>query len=166
MSTDMNKMVDKFKALGLGEKIILIAALVLFIDGFLPWYSGGGCAEYLGQKICASASANGWAAPGAIWSIFAILIGLTMAGVILVKNLAKEGTIPANISGITWPKIYLGAGAAACLLVLIKLLSHSGDLDFGFFLAIISVAALAAGGFLMYKDEMAASGGGGTVGTG
>ncbi len=158
MSTDMNKMVDKFKALGLGEKIILVAALVLFIDGFLPWYS-------VDLGPFGSFNRSGWQSPGAILSIFAVLIGLAMAGVILVKNLAKEGTIPANVGGITWPKIYLGAGGVAALFVVIKLLNHSGNLSFGFFLGIICVAALAAGGFLMYKDEMAA-GGSGSSGTG
>ena len=157
MATDMNKMVDKFKALGLGEKIILVAALVLLIDSFLPWYS-------VDLGPFGSFNRSGWQSPGAILSIFAVLIGLAMAGVILVKNLAKEGTLPPNVGGITWPKIQLGAGGVAALFIVIKLLNESSQLAFGFFLGIICVAALAAGGVLMYRDEMAA-GGGGTTGT-
>jgi hypothetical protein len=145
----MEGYVEKFKSSGLGSQIILVAALVLFIDGFLKWYSVS--VEFAGFK--ASASANGWEAPGAIWSILAILIGVAMAGIILVRALAKEGTLPENISGITWPRIMLGAGVAACVAVLIKLINHSGDLAFGFFIGIICVVALAVGGYLMFQQE-------------
>lgn len=162
MATDMNKMVDKFKALGLGEKIILVAALVLLIDSFLPWYSVN-IGSIAGVDL-GSVHRNGWESPGGLWSILAVLIGLAMAGVILVKNLAKEGTLPDNISGITWPKIYLGAGAAAALFIVIKIINESSHLGFGFFVGIICVAGLAAGGVLMYRDEMAA-GGGSSAGT-
>lgn len=147
----MEAYVDKFKGLSLGEKIILIAAVVLFIDGFLPWYSVD--LGSFGGVDLGSVSRNGWQSPGAMWSILAVLIGLAMAGVIAVKNLAKEGTIPDNISGITWPKIHLGAGAAAALFVLIKLLNHSGNMSFGFFLGIICVAALVVAGALMFREE-------------
>jgi len=152
----MDKLVEKFMALGIGEKIIIIAGVVLFIDGFLPWYSVSASGEIEGVRYGASWSANGWGAPGAIWSILAVLIGLVMVAAIAVQNLAKEGTLPDNISGITWPKIHLGAGAAALVLVVIKLLSESSSLGFGFYLGIICAAALAVGGFLMFREEKAA----------
>ena len=148
----MDKLMERFKALSIGEKIIIIAAIVLFIDGFLPWYSVS--AEFAGFKV--SASANGWQSPGGIWSMLAILIGLAMGGVIVTKSLAKEGTIPDNISGITWPKIFLGGGVATLVLVLIKLLSESSSLGFGFYIGIIATAALAGAGFLMFRAEKAA----------
>lgn len=153
MESKPNDIMEKFKALALGEKVILVAALVLFIDGFLNWYSVS--IEFGG--FSASASASGWDAPGAIWSVLAILVGLAMAAVIVVKALSP-GTIPDNISGFTWPKILLGAGAATCVLVLIKFLNHSGDLAYGFFIGIVCVVALAAGGFLMFQEEKASGG--------
>ncbi|MDO8615237.1 MAG: hypothetical protein Q7T33_05810 [Dehalococcoidia bacterium] len=161
-SSGTNDIMAKFRALSNGEKVILIAGVVLLIVGFLPWYhAGGGTIEVGGIAITDVPSVNrsGWQSPGAIWSMLAILIGLASAGVVLVKNLAKAGTLPDNIGGMTWPKIHLGAGAAAALFVIIKLLNHSGDLGFGFYLGIICVAALAGGGFLMYRDEMASSSG-------
>src|SRR3989304_6287125 len=60
----MDKLLERFQALSIGEKIIIIAGLVLLIDGFLPWYSVS--AEFAGVKV--SASANGWESPGALWS--------------------------------------------------------------------------------------------------
>jgi len=147
----MDKLVEKFMALGIGEKIILIAAVVLFIDGFLPWYSVS--AEIFGERI--SATANGWESPGAIWSILAVLVGLAMGGIVVLKGLT-EVEIPDNVGGFSWPKILLGGGVAALVLVVIKLLSESSSLGFGFYLGIICAAALAAGGFLMFREEKAA----------
>jgi len=151
----MDKWLEKFMALSIGEKIIIIAGLVLFIDGFLPWYSVSASAEILGERISANWSANGWESPGALWSLLAILIGLAMSGVVAVKALT-EGVIPENVGGFTWPKILLGGGAAALLLVVIKFLNESSELGFGFYLGFIAAAALAAGGFLMYREESAA----------
>ena len=143
----MDKLIEKFMALSIGEKIIVIAGLVLLIDGFLPWYS-----VYLGPF--GSFTRNGWQSPGALWSMLAILIGLAMAGVVAVK-LSTEGVIPENVGGFSWPKIFLGGGVAALLLVVIKFLNESSHLAFGFYLGFIAAAALAAGGFLMYREEMA-----------
>ena len=144
----MDKLIEKFMALSIGEKIIIIAGLVLLIDGFLPWYS-------VDLGPFGSVTRNGWESPGALWSLLAILIGLAMSGVVAVKALT-EGVIPENVGGFTWPKILLGGGAAALLLVVIKFLNESSELGFGFYLGFIAAAALAAGGFLMYREESAA----------
>ena len=115
---------EKFQKLGLGEKIILVAGPLLFIDSFLPWYDLdlgdlGDFAEALGV----SSTLSGWQGSNAIWSIFAVFIGLAMAGAV----------------------------AAGC--VLIRLLAHSGDVGFGFLIGIILVIALAVGGFLTCQEE-------------
>jgi hypothetical protein len=142
----MDKWLEKFMALGIGEKIILIAGLLLFIDGFLPWY------DY--DFGIVSVTRNGWESPGAIWSVLAILVGLAMSGVVAVKALT-EGVIPENVGGFSWPKIFLGGGVAVAVLILIKLLNESSYMGFGFYIAIICAAALAVAGVLMYREEMA-----------
>jgi hypothetical protein len=141
----MDKIVEKFMALGIGEKIIIIAAVILFIDGFLPWYSVdlGPFGNY---------TRSGWQSPGAIWSIFAVLLGLAMGAVVVLKGLT-EVEVPENVSGFSWPKIMLGGGVAAVVLLAIKLLNESSYLGFGFYLGIICAAALAVGGFLMFREE-------------
>ena len=141
-----NDLVEKFKGLGLGSQIIVIAAIVLFIDGFLPWYS-------VDLGAFGSIDRNGWESPGAFWSMLTILIGLAMGGVIVARALTAAGTIPDNISGYTWPKILLGAGGVAALFVIIKLINESSHLAFGFYLGIICVAALCAGAYLIYQEE-------------
>jgi len=143
----MDKLVEKFMALGIGEKIIIVAAVVLFIDGFLPWYS-------IDLGPLGDFTRNGWESPGAIWSILAVLIGLVMGGVVVVKGLTAT-EMPDNVGGFTWPKIMLGGGVAALLFLVIKLLNESSYMGFGFYLGIICAAALAAGGFLMFREEAA-----------
>lgn len=142
----MDKVMEKLNALSLGEKIIVLAGVVLFIDGFLPWYSV--------DIGIASFSRNGWQSPGAIWSILAILIGMAMAGVVVLKNFT-EAAIPDNVSGFSWPKIHLGGGVAALVFVLIKLLNESSYMGFAFYVGIIAAGALAVAGFLMYRQERA-----------
>jgi hypothetical protein len=142
----MNKVLEGFKAMGLGEKIIVVAGVVLFIDGFLPWYDVD-----LGF---ASVTRSGWESPGAFWSIIAVLIGLAMAAVVAVKNLT-DVAIPDNVSGVTWPKIYLGGGVTALVFVLIKWLNENSYMGFGFYLGIIAAAALAGAGFYAFQQEKA-----------
>ena len=142
----MDKLVEKFMALGVGEKIIIVAGVVLLIDGFLPWYSIS-----IGPI---SWTANGWESPGALWSMLAVLIGLAMGAVVVLKGLT-EVEIPDNVGGVSWPKILLGGGVAALVLVVIKFLNESSDLGFGFYLGIVAAAALAAGGLLMFREESA-----------
>ena len=144
----MDKLMERFGALSIGEKVIIIAGSILFIDGFLPWYS-------VDFGPLGSITRSGWQSPGAIWSMLAIVIGLAMAAVVVLKGLT-EVEIPDNVGGQSWPKILLGGGVAALALVLIKLLNESSFLGFGFYLGIIAAAALAVGGFLMFREEQAA----------
>jgi hypothetical protein len=141
----MDKFIDKFKAMSAGEKIIIIAGALLFIVGFLPWYS-------VDLGPFGTFTRSGWQSPGAIWSILAIFIGLAMAGVVVLKKLA-EVVVPDNVGGLSWPKIYLGGGVAALAFVLIKLLNESSSMGIGFYLGIIAAGALAVAGFLMYREE-------------
>ncbi|MCH7484387.1 MAG: TfoX/Sxy family protein, partial [Chloroflexi bacterium] len=69
--------------MGLGEKIILVAGPLLFIDSFLRWYNF----SFEGLGISLSVSRSGWQSPGAIWSILAVLIGLVMFGLIAADTL-------------------------------------------------------------------------------
>ena len=144
-----NEIVEKFKGLSRGSQVIVAAAVVLFIDGFLHWYSVS--ASFGGFTV--SASANAWDAPGAIWSIFAILLALAMAGVIVARLFLAAGTIPDNISGFSWGKINLGVAGVIALFIIIKLLNHSGDIAYGFFIGILCVIAICAGAFLNFQEE-------------
>lgn len=141
----MDNIMEKFQALSLGEKIILVAGVVLFIVGFLPWYSFD-----LGPF--GSVTRSGWQSPGALWSMLAIFIGLAMSGVITAKTFT-DVKLPDDIAGQSWARIHLGGGVIALLFIIIKFLNHTGDLSFGFFIGFLAAAALVVGGGLMFRDE-------------
>ncbi|MCH8051242.1 MAG: hypothetical protein IIC86_04415 [Chloroflexi bacterium] len=139
---------EQFQKLGLGEKIILIAGPLLFIVSFLPWYSISFEAFGFSESITRSA----WQSPGAIWSMLAVFIGLVMTGLIAAVRFGNV-KLPEMPQGVTWGRIMLGLGSASALLVVIKLISESSFLGFGFYIGIILVIALAAGGFLTFQEE-------------
>jgi hypothetical protein len=145
---------EQFNKMALGEKIILPAGIVLFIASFLKWYSVD--VEFLGEDL-GSVSRSGWESPGAIWSILAVLIGLIMTGLVAAVRFGNV-KLPEMPQGVTWGRLLLGLGGASALFVLIKLVNESSHLSIGFFLGIICVAALAAGGFLMFQDEQKGGG--------
>jgi hypothetical protein len=147
MSINIQEAIQKMP---LGDKIIVPAGIILFIDGFLDWYSVEAC--FFDE--CFSASASGWDAPGAIWSILAILIGLVLAGGVIAMRVFNV-KMPALPEGLTLGRLDLGLAGAAGAFLLIKLINHSGDLAFGFFIGIICVAALIAGAFLNFQAERA-----------
>ncbi len=127
-----------------GEKIILVAGIVLFIDGFLHWYS-------VDLGVLGTFSRNGWQSPGAFWSIIAILIGLVMVVQIVLSRL---GTVemPDKVGSLAWSTIHLILGGVALLFIVIKLINESSSLAFGYWLGLVCAIGLAAGGFLFARD--------------
>lgn len=149
---------DKLKELTLGEKIIVAAAVVLFIDSFLPWYS-------IDISIF-HYSRNGWQAPNSFLSVVAILLGVAMAAQVLVSRL---GTVdmPDRMGSLGWGMVHLIAGGVAFLFVVIKWLNNTDFTAYGLYLGLISTAALAFGGFTVAKERgefPATRGTGGTPG--
>jgi hypothetical protein len=144
---------EQFAKMGIGEKIILVAAPLLLIVSFLPWYDvdfGFG-----------SVTRNGWESPGAIWSILAVLLSL-IAFVKVVLTAFTTVQIPTDLGNpnITWGRIHLGLGIASAIFIVFKLINESSYLGFGFYIGIILVAALAVAGYLIFADEQK---GGGTT---
>jgi len=139
---------DKINELSMGEKLISGGGILLLIASFLPWYK---VSFDLGPIGSTSFTANGWEAPGAIFSILAVIIGVVLAGAVLGPKLGNM-QLPA-LGSITWGQAFVGGGAAALALIIIKFLNESSSLSFGFFLGIIAAAALAAGGYLLYTEE-------------
>jgi len=152
---------EQFQKLGLGEKIILIAGPLLFIDSFLPWYSISFEAFGFSETLTRSA----WQSPGALWSMLAVFIGLIMASLVGAVRLGNV-KLPELPDPVTWGRLHLGLGGAAALFIVIKLISESSFLGFGFFIGIILVGALAAGGFLTFQEEKQGAGEGSGEGSG
>lgn len=158
---------DKLKQLTLGEKIVAAAGIVLLIAGFLPWYHAGFGGATIGNVRISGVSVdrNAWQSPGQFWSMLAVLIGLVMAAQVLVSKLGIA-QLPDKLGSLGWGLVHLIGGGLALLFVLLKLLNHSGNLSFGFYLGILCVLALAFGGFSIAKErnELPGSLGGGSAG--
>ncbi len=135
---------DKFNAMSIGEKVIVVAGALLLIASFLPWY------RY--DFGLFDISRNGWQSPGAFWSILAVFVGLAMSGVIAVKTFT-DVQLPPDVGGQSWGRVFLAGGALALLLVVFKFITESSDLSYGFYIGLLATLALAAGGALMYRDE-------------
>lgn len=136
---------DKFQALSLGEKVILVAGVVLLIASFLPWYR-------IDLGPFGDVSRNGWQSPGAFWSIIAVFIGLAMSGVVAAKTFSAI-ELPSEIGGQSWARINLGGGAITLLFLIIKFINENSYLSFGFYIGFIAALALAGGGLMMFRDE-------------
>ena len=151
MTGGSNDLVEKFKALGLGEKIILIAAPLFFIDGFLPWFDYD--IEGFGGP-----SRSGWSGDLSFLSIIAILATVVMVAQIVVARFTAV-QLPALPQGVTWARVHLGLAGYVAFAVVIRLIigesagSFDADMAFGIWIAVILAVALAAGGFLMFQQE-------------
>lgn len=136
---------DKLKEMSNGEKVIAVSAVVLLIDSFLPWYS-------VDLGPFGSYSRNGWQAPSSFFSLLAILIGIAMGALVIVKALGAV-ELPEKLGNIGWGLAYLVGGAVAFVFVLIKWLGNTDYTAFGLYLGLLCTAGLAAGGFLTAKER-------------
>ncbi len=136
---------DKFNAMSMGEKGILIAGAVLLIASFLPWYK-------VDLGPFGDISRNGWQSPGALWSMLAVFIGLAMAIAVALKNFT-DVALPDKPAGRSWAEVYLGASVIAALSILIKIINENEFMSFGFYLGILCVAALVVASAMMFRDE-------------
>jgi hypothetical protein len=149
---------EQFNKLSLGEKIIIVAAPLLFIVSFLQWFNYD-----LGPF--GDISRSGWSGDFSFFTIIASLVALVMLAQIVLTRFTSVA-LPALPQGITWGRIHLGAGVYILIAVALRMLigESAGGVDadrsYGIFIAIILAIALAAGGFLMFQEEQ--KGGGAT----
>lgn len=129
-----------------GDRIVLVAGLLLIIDLlFFPWHNYK--ASALGFSV--SVKRSGVQSPESFYGVLALLIAIVMAGQIVV---AKFTTAKLPALPIPWSRIHLIAGAAAFVLLLLKLLVNTDYLSFGAYLGILLGAGLAFGGFTISKE--------------
>ena len=142
---------DRINQLTTGEKLIAGGGIAMLIASFLPWYK----VSVSFGEFSASASANGWEDPGAIFSILAVLIGVVMLAAVLAPKFGNM-QLP-DLGSVTWGQAHFGLGVAALALVVIKFLNESSSISYGFFIGFIAAIALAAGGYLLYTEEKGAA---------
>lgn len=136
---DLNKLTTS-------DKIIVGSGILLFIAYFLPWFKVD--FGQFGGEVTASGSDVDF-----LWSTLPMLIGLLLAGLVIASKLfdVKLPELP-----VPWGQVYLGLGALAALLVVLKLIIGEDPSDiveraYGLFIAAIAAIGLAAGGFLKFQ---------------
>ncbi len=139
---------DKLNELGTPQKLIAGGGILLLVASFLPWYK---VSLSFGDLGGLSFTANGWQAPGALFSILAVLAGIVLVGSIL-GPLFSDMKLP-DLGSVSWIQARLGLGGGALALVIIKFLSESSSLSYGFYLGLIAAAAMAAGSYMLYQED-------------
>ena len=126
-----------------GDRIVVATGILLVIDLlFLPWYS-------ISIANFVTVTRTGVGSPDAILGILGLLIALVMAGQIGLARFtdAKLPDLP-----VPWPRAHLLGGAAALVLLLLKLVLHTSYLGFGAYVAILLAIGLAYGGATVNKE--------------
>ena len=142
--------------LTLGERIIALGGLLVFVDAFLPWFRHcsdlsslnpvNGPAIYAG-KVCVATS--GW---GHLFSAVAAALALVL--VIAVLSRAAGARIPRVGGLLRSGAVLLGIAAVVLLTVLAQVLSGDDQFgrSYGAFLAVPLAAGVAYGGFLRFRE--------------
>jgi len=133
-----------FNKLTQGERIVLIAGVLLIIDLLvLPWHN-----IELGGLVDVNRTAV--QSPNAFYGVIALILTIVMVGQIIAAKLAgaKLPDLP-----IPWGTVHLIAGIAVFALLLLKLVVETNFLGFGAYLGLLLAAAVAFGGFSISKES-------------
>jgi hypothetical protein len=133
-----------FQGFTLGRKLVLGGGLAAFIFFFLPWYK----VSFLGETI---ASANGMGGFATLAWLLVIVLTVIMALPLFGKRLSNFVQLP-----ISEGQLALYGGGAALVIALLSVVTTMSDgvgLAWGFFLAFLAMAAMAAGGWLMFQAK-------------
>ncbi len=130
-----------------GEALALIGACLMLLASLLPWYEV--------DLILGKASLDGWQEPGRVWSVLAVLVSLLVAILILKRSLDPE-SLPELQKPLSWGLVLACGSAVPLVCVALKLLNDSDFVAYGFYVAFVAGVLLAAGGALIYLEEMPA----------
>jgi len=136
------------------DKVVAGSGILLFVAYFLPWFTADNA---LGNPVSFTGGDVGF-----LWSTLPMLLGVVAAGVVIAN---KMFDVQLPDLPILWGQAFLGAGALAAALVILKLLlgeDVSGfkvDRGFGLFVAAVAALGLAVGGFLKLRQGNGSDGG-------
>jgi hypothetical protein len=139
MSTSTNK--PDLSSLTMPRKILVVAALVLLVDSFLPWYHVSVSA--LGVHV--SANASGWHEVGTV--VWLLTIVLLVAEATRIFGVLPLDDARAELLSLAIAALTLLFG----LIYVIQRLSD-GHLGYGFYIGIVAMVALGYAAFGMYRE--------------
>lgn len=129
-----------------GEKIAGAAAVLLFIDMFLSWYSIdlGGAFSAAARRFGVDTSATAWQ----VFSMTDLLLLLTILAalaMVVVRGTGRSVELPVSL-----PLLVAGLGGLMTLLVLYRIINQPGpndaiSVEYGAYLGLVLVAAITYG---------------------
>lgn len=137
---------DKLRATTTGERVTVVAAIVLLVAAFKPWLR----IEVVGAdgRPFSQYTRDGLQAPGGALSMLAVLIGLALT-TLIVARAAGAIEVPEGLQEIGWGLLHLLGGALALGLVTVRWIRNTEHTaETGLYLGLLGAAGLAVGGFL------------------
>lgn len=141
------------KKLTPGEMVIGVSGILLLIVGVLfDWF---GIDINIAGTTVADYSEKGL---GNFWTLIAIIIGVVMAGHVIVDKVAGV-EMPERLGKVGWGVFYLAGGIIAFLFTLVAVIvgveERGVDLDpkIGAYLGLLLTLGLAVGGFLVSRER-------------
>jgi hypothetical protein len=148
---------ELFNGLSQGRKVVLIASVVGFILGFLPWYS----VSENSTAFSYSVSVNGWTGWGRLSELlFIVAIAWVLLPALGVSLRSLLSSLPPEA---TEPRLVMGVGAVAALSALLFILTEgpgvsgagiSAGPSISAYLGLICALAIVAGGYLLQKERV------------
>ena len=130
--------------IGIGDRLGLLAGVVLAVSAFTGWYSGEG----EGVKV----SVMGWDTGYAGKVVF--FLGIAVVVVIALREVGVQmpATVPESL-------LTISLGAAATIIVLIRTISKPDDFFFagrgvGIWISLIAAVAVIVAGLLQASEEL------------
>ena len=145
----MSALVDR---LSQGERIVLVAGLLLVIDLlFLPWHAVDldPAAELVAEQIGFDPTPAAVQSPSGGYGIAAVIFTLVMVGQIVI---ARFTPLRLPDLPVPWSQIQLVAGVFVLVVLVIKLVRDTGGLGYGAYSAILGALLVAYGGYRIAQD--------------
>jgi len=127
-----------------GGGIVLVIGLLAF-----PWFSVS-----VGPFSYTSAATS---STGGIWAVLAMIVLIAVIVDLLLARFSPQTVIPTTALGRDMTRV--AAVGLVVLLMLIKLISHTGNYGWGFFVDIILLIVVAAGAWLNAQGKSTQVGG-------
>jgi hypothetical protein len=147
--------VRAFRALGREQRISALAALVLWITMFLPWYSETGFAHEESGSAAVSLSLSAWNAFGLV-QVLVLVLSLGTFVFLFARGERRALGAPLGETSI----VVLSAGAAAAVLIIFGMFDRPGGgtgistgIEWGIFLALLAAIWLAWSGVAAQRGQ-------------
>jgi len=130
-----------WRRLTLDERIIALCGVALLLDSFAPWY----WTDVGGPTV----SRNAWHGPGLAFALLAIALGVALSALVVLRARATGDGRTADPRRVAL--VHLVGGAAAFLLVILRMAAGRDEATWGLYLALVLSGGLFFGGLGLWK---------------